>query len=136
MAGYVLDTSAIMAFLFGEEGADTVRDILEGSHDVSIPFISLMEVEYRLARHQAGLVDFSLAAIDAWPVEVPESDYRWRRQAAHVKTQGRLSVADAWVASLALIKDAELVHKDPEFDSVQGLQTLRLPYNQKRETSS
>jgi predicted nucleic acid-binding protein len=47
--------------------------------------------------------------------------------AAEVKSRGGLSVADAWIASLALLHDAELVHKDPEFDAVEGLRAHRLP---------
>jgi predicted nucleic acid-binding protein len=48
---------------------------------------------------------------------------------ARIKAWGRISLADAWVAALALLNDAELVHKDPEFDSVLGLRALKLPYD-------
>jgi predicted nucleic acid-binding protein len=72
--------------------------------------------------------------LDAWPVESVESYLSWRRAAARVKAQGKVSFAAAWVAALALLRDAELVHKDPEFDAVTGLKTLRLPYD--REAAS
>jgi len=45
-----------------------------------------------------------------------------------VKAKTSLSVADAWIASLALLHQAELVHKDPEFESVPDLPMTKLPY--------
>ena len=57
---------------------------------------------------------------------VVESDPDWRSAAAGVKSRGRISIADAWVASLALMRDAKLVHKDPEFDAVEELKAPAL----------
>ncbi|MBI1878518.1 MAG: hypothetical protein HYR94_09875 [Chloroflexi bacterium] len=45
-----------------------------------------------------------------------------------MKAQSSLSVADAWNASLALWRNAQLVHKDPEYEQVLHLQMLTLPY--------
>ena len=59
-------------------------------------------------------------------VSVIESNPGWGVLAADVKSRGGLSLADAWIASLALMHDAELVHKDPEFDRVEGLRSFRL----------
>ena len=129
MAGYVLDTSAVMTLLLDEEGADQVQELIYGPSRVRLPFIALMEVEYRMLRLKPEVVDESLSLIDAWPVVVPESFPSWRRAAARVKSIGRLSVADAWMAGLALLEDAELIHKDPEFDAVTGLKAFRLPYD-------
>lgn len=128
LAGYVLDTSAIMAVLQGEPGAEQVQALI-GDRDVALPFVSLMEVEYKLLRRLPALAGEAMRDVLAWPVEVVESDARWRREAARVKARGGLSFADAWVASLALLRDAELVHKDPEFESVPDLKMLRLPYD-------
>jgi predicted nucleic acid-binding protein len=61
-------------------------------------------------------------------VERIESNSDWGRKAAVVKSQGRLSMADAWISSLALMLGAELVHKDPELDALQDLKHRRLPY--------
>lgn len=141
MAGYVLDTSAILAYLRDEAGASLVEGVLERSSDatrsdtkpVLVPFIAMMEVEYQIRRQHATVdVDRLLASVEQWPVDIRESDRVWRRQAAVLKTEGRLSLADAWIAALALMEDAELVHKDPEFDRVPRLKVLRLPYRQRR----
>ncbi|MSQ07019.1 MAG: type II toxin-antitoxin system VapC family toxin [Dehalococcoidia bacterium] len=137
MAVYVLDTSAIMCVLYQEEGADRVVEILEASQarpvedrrEVVVPFIALMELEYWLRRRLAPReVDQVLILVENWRVQVVESNPEWRHVAARVKARGSLSLADAWIAALAMLYQGELVHKDPEFDQVAELKSLRLPY--------
>jgi predicted nucleic acid-binding protein len=135
MAVYVLDTSAILASFKGEPGHEEVRRVLtdagaRSDTTVYLPFIALMEVEYQFIRVMSEReVDYWTNLAMSWPVRLVESTAEWRRMAALVKSPGKLSLADAWVASLALLNDAELVHKDPEFDTVSGLKALRLPYD-------
>jgi predicted nucleic acid-binding protein len=124
-----------MAVILEEEGAETVTDLIYGPATVSLPFVALMEVEYKLLQQDPRVVDNALALIDSWPIEPIESFYRWRREAARIKASARVSFADAWIASLALLTDAELVHKDPEFESVDGLKVLQLPYKPRRSRS-
>lgn len=93
-----------------------------------LPFMTIMEVNYVLRRTLSpSEVEHTMAALREWPVMIAESSPEWGRVAAEVKRRGGLSVADAWIASLALLHDAELVHKDPEFDAVEGLRSHRLP---------
>jgi predicted nucleic acid-binding protein len=135
VALYVLDTSAIMAALRGEAEYEKVEELLRvaqetGEHEVLLPFIALMEVEYRLLRDMnpdevAGWMNIVLN----WPVELRESDFEWGREAARVKSGGGLSLADSWIAALALQMNATLVHKDPEFETVRDLVDLRLRYD-------
>ena len=50
-------------------------------------------------------------------------------RAAAFKAQGSISVADAWIAATAERLGAGLIHKDPEFDALEGVIGLRpLPY--------
>jgi predicted nucleic acid-binding protein len=132
MPSYVLDTSALVAFLNNESSAGTVETLVPraGSRDATIvvPFISLMEVEHQLRpREGERQALWTVGGIQSWPATFPDSDPEWRSQAASLKTTGGLSLADAWVASLALRLDAELEHKDPEYDTISGLKALRLP---------
>lgn len=136
MAVFVLDTSAIMCLLFQEEGADQVVEILDaaGNREVQdrtlvlVPFIALMETEYWLRRRlPAREVERTLLMVESWPIQVMESTPEWRREAARIKATVSLSVADAWIASLATLHQGELIHKDPEFEGVAGLKMLRLP---------
>lgn len=133
MPGFVVDTSAAMAVILEEEGFERVGEVVYSPGRVMVPFIVVMEVEYKLLQKKPAVVDEALATLDAWPVQTVESYYSWRRAAARVKAEAKVSFADAWIAALALINDAELVHKDPEFDAVAGLKHIRLPYTQRRQ---
>jgi predicted nucleic acid-binding protein len=130
---YVLDTSAVLAVLKAEPGYEKVAEILaeaesDAGQDILLPFMAVMETQYRLLRDlPQEEVLAAVRLVEAWPVTVMESTPSWRQRAAEVKSRGGLSVADAWIASLALLHDAELVHKDPEFDNVEGLRSYRLP---------
>ena len=127
---YVLDSSAVLALLLGEPGAERVAEVLErvrdGQDELFLPFMTLMEVRYRLLRDFASQAAIGTAIVNSWPARIEESNPRWRETAARLKARGGLSLADAWIAALALMHNAELVHKDPEFDRVEGLRSLRL----------
>lgn len=89
--------------------------------------MTIMEAQYVLARtFTPTQADQLIATLRGLGAPVIESDPAWGAAAARVKARGGLSLADAWIASLALMHDAELVHKDPEFDRVEGLRSLRL----------
>ena len=117
-----------MTVLFDEDGWETVRAIINGAEPVFVPFVVLTEVEYRLLQLRAERAEQDILTLEAWPVEIVESNRDWRRTAARLKAHHSISFADAWVAGLALLNDADLVHKDPEFDAVTELKHLRLPY--------
>lgn len=128
---YVLDTSAILAVILGEPPGRAVLDLLRkarrGRSRIHVPFLALMESEYKLLRRfSPEEVQGSLAVLKGWPVEVAESNEAWRHEAARIKVPGGLSLADAWIAALATLSDAALVHKDPEFEKVSGLRSVRL----------
>jgi len=129
---YVLDTSAVLTLLLAEPGYETVVEVLDSSSErdepILLPFMTLMEMQYRLLRSLPEREALqAMHFVEAWPAEVAESDPAWRSTAARIKAKGGLSLADAWIAALALQRDAVLVHKDPEFDKVEGLQALTLP---------
>jgi predicted nucleic acid-binding protein len=132
MPGYVLDTSALLALFRGEDGARQVIEVLESGSSLYLPFMALMEFEYMTERER-GLEEMyeAVRLIHAWSATLIESNPEWRMAASRLKAKAGLSLADAWNASLALLLDAELVHKDPEFDQVDGLRCLRLPYKPK-----
>lgn len=133
---YVLDTSAIFAYANDEPGADQVEEILEAARQdppacqISVPFMALMEMHYQLLREMTSEeAAEAVSRVQLWPATFPESDPVWRVRAAEVKALGRLSVADAWIASLAYLLDAQLVHKDPEYDALDGIGAVRLAGN-------
>ena len=86
-----------------------------------------MEIQYTLLRRLArAQVEQIVATLRAWPVEIVESDHAWGSLAAQVKSRGGLSLADAWIAALALQRDFTLLHQDPEFDSVPDLRAQKM----------
>jgi ribonuclease VapC len=53
--------------------------------------------------------------------------------AARIKARHKVSVADAWSAATAMVHDLTVIHKDPEFERLQGTVSLvSLPYKPKK----
>jgi ribonuclease VapC len=61
------------------------------------------------------------------PLIVVHEDAALLEKAAEIKATHRLSLADAWIAALATLLRATLVHKDPEFEPLD-IPQHRLPY--------
>ena len=127
---YLLDTSAILALMEDEDGADRVEGILHEG-EVILPFPVLLETYYiSLQERSEPVADERytllrhLSATEIWSVDEPTL-----LTAARLKARFRLSLADALIAAFAVRKDAVLVHKDPEFEAL-GKQVRQeiLPY--------
>lgn len=128
---YILDTSAILAVIFREPERQPVIRLLQQAREekceIGLPFLALMEGEYTLLRRFGPEeVTAALSLVKEWPVSIVESNEEWRHEAARIKASGGLSLADAWMAALALLRDAQLVHRDREFDKVAGLRSVKL----------
>jgi predicted nucleic acid-binding protein len=114
---YLLDTSAIMALMEDEPGADRVEKVLRQS-DVIIPFPVLLETYYVSLQEQSEAVADERYALlrhlsvkEIWSVDEPTL-----LTAARLKARFRVSFADALIAAFVLRSDATLVHKDPGFE--------------------
>ncbi len=130
---YVLDTSALVTFFKDEPRASQVEVVLRQPSSFLLPFMVIMELQYVLARtFTRPQVDQIISTLRASGAPIIESHPAWGAAAARLKARGGLSLADAWIASLALMHDADLVHKNPEFDAVPGLKALRLARPPKR----
>ncbi|MGH7789741.1 MAG: PIN domain-containing protein [Candidatus Binatia bacterium] len=131
MSGYVLDTSAVLALRGDEAGADRVEQLLRGAGagraSVQVSFMTRMEMLYRITADEgAAAAEDAVRLLDAAGVKWLGCEAEILAQAAAIKSRGGLSVADAWIAATALIHDAVLVHKDPEFAAVTEVQQERL----------
>ena len=123
---FVLDTSAWIALEEQEPGADEVETILAkawlGETTVHACFATLTELEYirtqeRDARQAAELLVFARAQ----PVQWLHSDDALCGSAAKLKAAHKISFADAFVPATALRWDAVPLHKDPEFNALNGV---------------
>lgn len=127
---YILDTSALLAFIENEEGADCVEKILRQGGTI-LPWIVLLELFYITwqergqaeAERRYALVK-QLADQILWAGDEPTLFTAGRLKATY-----RLSLADAVIAACALQNGATLVHKDPEYQALTGELSLEaLPY--------
>lgn len=125
---YVLDTSAILAFMTEEKGADTVEKILSGKENrLFIPWAVLFEIYYVTRRTRGEkeadrrfVLIKELPAFILWNMEEPDV-----LAAARFKAQFQISFADSIIAAMAFRQDATLVHKDPEYERLSGMIKLR-----------
>jgi predicted nucleic acid-binding protein len=131
---YLLDTSAILALLYGEPGADIVETVLNEAKrnraEAFISFISRMEMLYVVWKdHGRERAVESLHYLDFLPLKVIESNEEILLKAAELKATMPISMADSWVASSAIRLNAVLVHKDPEFEALSAVVRMKkLPY--------
>ncbi len=124
---YILDTSAILAFMTEEKGADTVEKILSGRKNcLFIPWVVLFEVYYVTRRTRGEkeadrrfVLIKELPALVLWNMEEPDV-----LSVARLKAQFQISFADSIIAAAAFRLDATLVHKDPKYERLAGMTKL------------
>ena len=130
---YVLDSSALFTLFEDEDGAETVQNMLEkaAKRDAMIfsSFVCYTEIFY-ITWQEAGAEEAQrrLDLISKLAITRVDSSQELGLVAGRLKANYRISFADAWVAATAIILGAILVHKDPEFEELEGeLEMLRLP---------
>jgi len=132
---FVLDTSAILALWNEEDGASTVEKILRNKRHhrkIYVSFMTLMECRYRLWKDQGqNAADEIFRALSLLPVTRVDVDEELLLIASELKARHRISVADSWIIATAITRNATLVHKDPEFDTLSDKVAMKpLPHKQ------
>jgi predicted nucleic acid-binding protein len=131
---YLLDTSAVLTLTDQEDGFEEVEALLDraagGAAEVEVSAISLMELYYITLQEQGeDQASHLVSLVKAWPVHWVYPDERILLFAGRLKAFNRLSFADAVIAGSARLREAVLVHKDPEFETLAGeVVLLGLPY--------
>jgi predicted nucleic acid-binding protein len=129
-APILLDTSALLAFIEDEAGADRVEEALK-REKIILPWPVLLETYYiTLQNNGPAEADRRFALIKQLKAEfLWDMDEAVLLTASGLKARFRISLADAIIAAYALSKGAVLLHKDPEFDSLAEMLPLEtLPY--------
>jgi predicted nucleic acid-binding protein len=135
---YVLDTSALLAYIEDEEGSDVLESLLEQAERQEAillsSFITFTEVFYITLREQGEEVARErLELLNQLPLIRIESSPAIGLAAGSLKAIYQVSLADCWVAALAELYEAKLVHKDPEFEVLaERIELLPLPYKEKK----
>ena len=135
---FVLDTSAILAYLEDEDGAEDVEELLIKAENkkisVYVSFATLAEVFY-ITMGEKGEEEAlkRINLIKSLAVEVVESSESITLTAGKLKATNRISFADAYIAAIGKELNAVLVHKDPEFENVKpSLKQYKLSYKPKK----
>ncbi len=124
----VLDSSAILAYLYDEPGADLVGKLLKKKRNgtLLVSVIQYGEVLYSTEllggpplreRVLAFLADSPLMLVPATPEQA-----QW---AAYFKAKGGLAYPDAFALALAKLQKATLVTKDGEFKKFEKEARIR-----------
>jgi PIN domain nuclease of toxin-antitoxin system len=120
----VLDSYAVLAYLFREKGHEKVVTALEKAAESDKPLLiaapNWAEVRYQVERK---------AGTEAWlrtrekllglPIEVVPADQELAEQAGEIKAHRKMSLADCFAAALARDRKADLYTGDSEFRSIE-----------------
>ncbi|EMA50060.1 hypothetical protein C448_01469 [Halococcus morrhuae DSM 1307] len=131
MSEYVFDTEAIIAYLYGEPGHETVATTLdavfEGDAEGNLSEANASEVFYLVARFEGTVddkptkaslrdADRDLRALERRGLAIRAAPWRL---AGEIKADGDISLADANAVALAIERDATLlVGADDDFDDL------------------
>ena len=118
---FVLDTSAVLALRGDEPGADRVQALLgqaaRNQCQLLVSFMTRMELLYCIRREEGeDAAREALRLVDSFAIQWVSCEPQILEKASRIKTSGRVSVADSWIGATAIVHDATLVHKDPEFE--------------------
>lgn len=125
------DSEAILAFFLGEAGAELVRDNLEkvqkGEIEGYINILNLTEIYYILSRVSPKLAEEKQRNLRLYGLKiVPINDNGLWREAAKIKCDHSMSLADAFaVATAENLKTKLIVGSDKEFNNL-NIQLLRI----------
>ncbi len=118
----LLDTSALLAFYFGEPGGERVQEIVGHRRAVvRLSVLSMAEFWGRLRAEGWDQVFSSewnqLKPLISHVEPVSEAVVR-RSNELRLTASARLPLIDALIAATASVHEAVLVHRDPHFQSI------------------
>ncbi len=124
MPSAVLDSYALLAFLYREKGCQEIGALLEKSLEDGRPLlisaVNWAEVRYVIERKTGpGGWSRDRLKILGLPIEVVPADLAAAELAGEIKSSRKMSLADCFAAALAKQRDAELYTGDPEFRALE-----------------
>jgi predicted nucleic acid-binding protein len=121
----VLDSYAVLAFLFDEQGAEIVAKLFEEAADdqlgIFLSAVNWAETQYIIER-KVGAKKWKEArnSLLSLPIEIVPADQSLAELAAEIKATNSMSLADCFAAALARHLKAQLVTGDKEFKQVEA----------------
>ena len=122
---YVLDSWAVIAYLEDEPSAEQVEELIATAHEEQIPIymsvVNVGEVWYTLAREVSEEeANAGVKMLSDLRIQFENVDWELTQEAAHFKSQNKMTYADAFAAALAKVKKADLLTGDNEFKPLDG----------------
>jgi predicted nucleic acid-binding protein len=123
VASAVLDSFALLAFLFREKGHQKIVNVFEeaAESDTSalITAPNWAEVRY-IVQRKVGVErwDEVRSTVLALPLQIVDADQALAEAAGTLKATSRMSLADCFAAALAQQKQTAVYTGDPEFKQV------------------
>jgi uncharacterized protein len=121
----VLDSYAVLAFLFGEAGHEMVELLFERAAEsdrtLLIAAPNWAEVRYMIER-KVGATQWRevRARLLGLPIEIVPVEQELAEAAGEIKVNRKMSLADCFAAALAKQLKAEIYTGDPEFHAVES----------------
>lgn len=120
MKTYVLDASALLAFLQNKPAANKIDELLKeairGRIDLLISAVNYGEVYGAILRaHGPDRAASAMSAVRPLPIHVVDATPERAFRAAEIKTTYKLYYVDSFAAALALEYKATLVTSDSDF---------------------
>ena len=124
MKSSVLDSYAVLAFLFQERGHEKVLELFDKASEkdktLLIAAPNWAEVRYMVERKVGpdkwAEVRHKLLGL---PIEVVPADQAMAEVAGEIKASNKMSLADCFAAALAKQRKLEIYTGDPEFKAVE-----------------
>ena len=123
MKSSVLDSYAVLAFLFQESGHEKVVALFEKAAEsdktLLIAAPNWAEIRYMIER-KVGIAQWREARTKllGLPIEIVPVDQELAEMAGEIKAHKKMSLADCFAAALAKQNKAEIYTGDPEFRAV------------------
>ncbi len=126
MRSSVLDSYAVLAYLFAEPGHEKVVDVLEKAADSGrntlIAAPNWAEIRYMVERKSgAGRWAEIREKLLGLPIEIVAAGQEMAEAAGEIKAKKKMSLADCFAAALASDRKADLLTGDPEFKEVESV---------------
>lgn len=110
---FVLDTSALIAYLANERQAGEVLKVLPESR---IPFICLSELYYLVWQKKGRAeADKIFGIVKNWNLPILYPNERVILNAGRIKAMYKLGISDSYIAAFVLEEDYCLVTKDKDY---------------------
>lgn len=123
---YVLDACALLSLIKHEDGAATVRQVLESGDNICLVHaVNLCEVYYDCLRCYGNDPAENLLAklVEAGLAIRSDMDTDFWKAAGNLKARGRISLADCFAVALTVREDAILLTSDRhEFEPLLATQ--------------